>query len=155
MISYTVRTDWQGQTRSLARAVDMTLAGVKTNRTFAMPADEPAELLGEDTAPNPQELLFAGLNACMIATFVIGAAIRGVKLTSLAIETSGELDLRGFLGIDAAVKPGYDTIRYRLIVSGDGTPEQYEEIHRNCQRVSPNRFNLAMPVNFEGSVQVI
>jgi uncharacterized OsmC-like protein len=154
-IDYVVRTDWQGQTRSIARAVEMTLDGVTQPRTFAMPADEPLELLGEDTAPNPQELLFAALNACMVATFVVGAAVRGIKLTSLSIETKGQLDLRGFLGLDATVKPGYDTIDYTVYVSGDGTPEQYDEIHRTCQRVSPNRFSISMPVTLRGAVRIV
>lgn len=154
-IDYTVKTDWQGQTRSLARAIDMTLDGVTQPRTFEIPADEPKELLGEDTGPNPQELLFAALNACMMATFVVGASIRGIKLTSLSIETKGQLDLRGFLGLDATVKPGYDTIDYTVFVSGDGAPEQYEEIHRTCQRVSPNRFSISMPVTLRGNVEIV
>ena len=32
------------------------------------------------------------------------------ELRELRIETSGEIDLRGFLGLDDSVKPGYDQL---------------------------------------------
>jgi hypothetical protein len=36
--------------------------------------------------------------------------MKGSRLDKVEIETSGQLDLRGFLGIDALVPPGYETI---------------------------------------------
>ena len=39
----------------------------------------------------------AALNACMIAGYAAQCAVRGITLESLAIETDGEIDLRGFL----------------------------------------------------------
>jgi hypothetical protein len=80
--------------------------------------DEPVELLGTDTAPNPQEMLMAALNACVMVGYVAGAALRGITLETLELETSGELDLRGFLGIDANVKPGYDSVQYTVRIKG-------------------------------------
>ena len=94
------------------------------------------------------------MNACMMAGYVVGAAIRGITLRSLSIETEGELDLRGFLGIDPDVKSGYDTIRHTVRIAGDGSPEDFEAIHRTVQRTSPNRFDLAMPVTFEPTLIV-
>ena len=123
-------------------------------RGFEIRGDEPPEFLGENTAPNPQELLFAGMNACMMATFVIGASIRGITLDALSIETEGDLDLRGFLGLNATIKPGFDTIRYTIRVSGNGTQEDYEAIHDAVIRTSPNRFNIAMPINLEGELKL-
>ena len=69
-------------------------------RNFTIVADEPMELLGTNTAPNPQELLMAAVNACMMVGYVCQAAIRGITLDDCRIETEGELDLRGFLGLD-------------------------------------------------------
>jgi hypothetical protein len=45
--------------------------------------------------------------------------------------TTTELDLRGFLGIDPNLKPGYDSLRYVVRIKGNGTAEQFEEIHQN------------------------
>ena len=66
-------------------------------RGFVIDADEPAELLGTDTAANPQELILAALNACMTATYAANAAAMNIELQSLTIRTKGSLDLRGFL----------------------------------------------------------
>ncbi|HSO20813.1 MAG TPA: hypothetical protein VLT88_15220, partial [Desulfosarcina sp.] len=59
------------------------------------------------------------------------------------METEGELDLRGFLGLDENVIPGYDELRYKVTLKGNGTPEQYEEVHRAVVATSPNYYNMS------------
>ena len=75
-------------------------------RHFSIDIDEPSELGGSNRFANPQEHLIAALNACMTVGYVAQCAVRGIKLESLTIETDGEIDLRGFLGIDPAVPRG-------------------------------------------------
>ena len=154
MLSFNVVTSWAGQTRSESRATNLTLGGQTYERDFVIAADEPEELLGKNSAPNPQEVLMSALNACMLVGYVTGAAMAGVKLTKLEIETEGELDLRGFLNIDPRIKPGYDSLRYTVRIAGDGTPEQFEAIHESVIKLSPNRFNLAMPIQLDASLIV-
>jgi hypothetical protein len=36
-----------------------------------------------------------------------------------------EIDLRGFLGIDPAVPPGYETLSYTVSIKGAGTKKQF------------------------------
>ncbi len=67
------------------------------------------------------------------------------RLSSCRIETHGELDLRGFLGLDGAVPNGYRRIDYDVHIDGDGTREQFEEIHRAMMATSPNYLNMARP----------
>ena len=117
--------------------------------------DEPFELLGENTAPNPQEYLMTALNACVMVGYVAGAAIRGIRLESLELVTEGALDLRGFLGIDPTVKPGYDRIRYTVRIKGNGTAEQFREIHETVLKTSPNYFNVSQPVAIDADLVVI
>jgi uncharacterized OsmC-like protein len=124
------------------------------HRHFTIDADEPFELLGRNTAPNPQELLMTALNACITVGYVAGAAMKGIALEKVEIETSGALDLRGFLGIDATVRPGYEAIRYVVRLKGDGTPEQFQEIHEAVMRTSPNYFNVARPVRIDAELVV-
>ena len=88
----------------------------------------------------------AAMNACMLAGYVAGCSLKGIELESLTIETEGELDLRGFLGIDKTVKPGYDEIRYTVHIKGNGTTQQFEEIHDTVMATSPNFFNMANPI---------
>jgi hypothetical protein len=54
---------------------------------------------GTNRFANPQEHLVA-LNACTTVGYVAQCAVRGITLESLEIQTDGEIDLRGFLGID-------------------------------------------------------
>ena len=97
----------------------------------------------------------AALNACVMVGYVAGAAVRGIRLDSVEIETTGELDLRGFLGLDDSVKPGYESIQYTVRIKGDGTPEQFQEIHETVMKTSPNYFNVSRPVAIDARLEVV
>lgn len=153
-VGFKVASEWAGQTRSTARVSGYTLGGETIEREFTIESDEPAELLGTDAAPNPQELLMAALNACVTVGYVAGCAVNGITVRSLAIETEGELDLRGFLGIDEDVEPGYDRIRMTVKIKGDGTPEQFREVHETVMKTSPNFFNISRPVPIDADFVV-
>jgi uncharacterized OsmC-like protein len=153
-VAFRVRSEWKGQTRSRTSVTSYTIGGQEVHRAFAIDADEPFELLGRNTAPNPQELLMAALNACITVGYVAGAAVNGITLEKLEIETSGSLDLRGFLGIDAAVRPGYETIRTVVHIKGTGTPEQFRAIHDTVMKTSPNYFNLTRPIHVDAQLMV-
>jgi uncharacterized OsmC-like protein len=153
-VSFRVQSQWQGQTRSRSTVEACTIGGQVVRRRFDIDADEPLELLGQNTAPNPQELLMAAINACVMVGYVGGAAAKGIVLDRVEIETTGQLDLRGFLGLDEAVPPGYETIRYVVRIKGNGTPEQFRQIHDNVLRTSPNYFNLTRPIKIEAELLV-
>jgi uncharacterized OsmC-like protein len=153
-VSFDVTTRWTGQTRSESTVDGFTLAGERIRRSHKIVADEPCELLGSDAAPNPQELLMAALNACMTVGYVAGAATKGITLDKLEIKTSGNLDLRGFLGLDDRVVPGYESIQYEVLVKGNGTPEQFDEIHQAVMKTSPNYFNFNRPIRMNGKLRI-
>jgi uncharacterized OsmC-like protein len=153
-VEFRVRSEWKGQTRSRATVESYTIGGQQVHRHFTIDADEPFELIGRNTAPNPQELLMTALNACITVGYVAGASMKGIKLDKVEIETSGSLDLRGFLGIDPSVRPGYDAIQYVVRIKGDGTPEQFREIHETVMRTSPNYFNISQPVRIDARLVV-
>jgi uncharacterized OsmC-like protein len=153
-VQFRVRTEWKGQTRSRTSVSSYVIGGQEVHRNFTIDADEPFELLGRNTAPNPQELLMAALNACITVGYVAGAALEGIALERVEIETHGTLDLRGFLGIDDGVPPGYETIRYVARIAGDGTPEQFRKIHETVMRTSPNYFNLSRPIKIDARLEV-
>jgi uncharacterized OsmC-like protein len=153
-VRFGVTTAWKGGTRSETRVEAYELAGERIERDFTIGIDEPLELLGTNKNPNPQEVLMAAFNACMLVGYVAGSSIHGIKLEKVEIETSGELDLRGFLGLDPAVKPGYDTIHYIVRIKGNGTREQFEEVHANVMATSPNRWNIAEPIKLTSQLVV-
>lgn len=155
MVRFRVTTRWSGATRSETTIEDYELAGQPIDRRFKVIADEPTELLGTDTAPNPQELLMTALNACMAVGYVAQATTRGIALETLEIETAGQLDLRGFLGLDETIPPGYRQLDYTVRIGGDGSAEQFREIHQAVMKTSPNFFNLNQPICMNGRLEVV
>ncbi len=153
MVQFRVRSQWKGQTRSETSVESYSLGGQKIARNFQIRIDEPLELLGSNTAPNPQEVLMSAFNACIMVGYAVGAAVKGITLEKLEIETHGELDLRGFLGIDPSVKPGYEKISYVVRMKGNGSSEQFREIHENVMKTSPNYFNISHPVAIEATLE--
>jgi uncharacterized OsmC-like protein len=154
IVGFEVTTRWAGQTRSETIVEGFTLAGERIARSHKIVADEPCELLGADNAPNPQELLMAAFNACITVGYVAGASLKGITLESLEIRTRGELDLRGFLGLSDEVPPGYEAIDYEVRIKGNGSPEQFEEIHQTVIKTSPNYFNISRPIRVNATLSV-
>lgn len=146
MTRWHVATTWQGQTRSRAEVTGFGIGTEEVERRFTIDVDEPCELGGTNRFANPQEYLISALNACMTVGYVAQCAVRGITLESLSIETDGEIDLRGFLGLDPNVAPGYENLRYTVRIKGDGTAEQFAEVHQAVMATSPNFHNLARPV---------
>ena len=150
-----VKTRWDGQFRSESRVGPIRAGnGDLIVRDHVIKADEPEEILGSNEAPNPQELLMAALNACMTVGYVAGASKRGITLSRLEIETKGTLDLRGFFALADTVPPGYPALEYVVRIAGDGTPEQFEEIHAEVQATSPNYDNLARAIRMDARLEI-
>lgn len=144
--AFKVSTSWDGQTKTKSKVSSYSLFGKEHARNFEIVSDEPIEVFGQNSAPNPQELLMAALNACMTITFVAAAAGMGVTLDKLEIISEGELDLRGFLGLDPAIKAGYEELRYTIRVKSDAPKEKLEEIHQQMRKTSPNFSNIATEI---------
>ena len=149
-----VATTWQGQARSRAQIESFEMAGERVPRRFSIDIDEPCEIGGSNRFANPQEHLLAALNACVMVGYVAQCAVRGITLESLAIETVGEIDLRGFLGIDPTVPPGYEKLSYIVRIKGSGTKEEFTEIHKAVMATSPNFYNVSRPVYLKPTLVV-
>ncbi|MFO1153134.1 MAG: OsmC family protein [Rhodospirillales bacterium] len=154
MTSWRVATTWQGQTRSRAEVQGFGFGGEQVERRFSIDVDEPLQLGGSNRFANPQEYLIAALNACMTVGYVAQCAVRGITIDRLEIETEGDIDLRGFLGLSPDVAPGYEALRYTVRIRGDGTRQQFEEIHAAVMATSPNFYNLARPVALKPTLVV-
>jgi uncharacterized OsmC-like protein len=152
--NWRVTTTWQGQTRSRAHVEGFGIGGERVPRRFSIDIDEPFELGGTNRFANPQEHLLAALNACMMVGYVAQCAVRGIILEKLEIETDGDIDLRGFLGIDPAVPAGYENLSYVVRIRGSGTKEQFAEIHEAVMATSPNFYNVSRPVALKPTLVV-
>lgn len=153
-LAFQVKTSWAGGTRSESVVDHLYHGDRRYARSHRIVADEPSELGGGDTGPNPQELLLSAFNACITVGYVAGAALRGITLRSVEIETNAELDLRGFFGMSDAVPPGSEQIDYVVKIDGDASPDVFREIHEQVMKTSPNYFNLSRPVRMNGRLSV-
>jgi len=148
------KTVWKNGFLSESTIDGWSLGGERLPKQFTIQIDEPRELLGEDSSPNPQEYLMAAMNSCMLNTFVAVCSMLDVTLESLEFESHGELDLRGFLGLDSAVPAGYEQIHYTIRVKGNGTPEQYRKAHEAMIATSPNYYNINKAIQLESELIV-
>ena len=104
--------------------------GEDTSRSeeFQLDAGEPAILLGTDTGPNPAEYLLHALAACLTTSIVYVAAARKVELTSVESTLTGEMDVRGALGVDDEPRNGFENITVSFRVTGDAAEEKLHEV---------------------------
>lgn len=154
MTHWNVTTRWMGGTRTDTRVTNYQIGGKTVEKDFTLRTDEPIELAGTNLFANPQEHLMAALNGCVMVTYVMASAMEGIELEELWLETEGDIDLRGLFALDPTVKPGYDTIRFKAHIKGNGTPEQFQRIHEKVQQTSPNFFTVANAVKLEPELVV-
>lgn len=104
---------------------------------FVVTSDEPEQLLGERKGPNPVEYVLAALGSCLAIGYSAHGAAMGVEINEMRFELEGDLDLRGFLGVDEEVRGGYDEIRCTMHLDADGPEEKIEELREVGEDISP------------------
>jgi putative redox protein len=80
-------------------------------RQFNVTVDEPPNLGGTDTGPNPVEFVLAALATCQEITYRAYATALGIPLESVSVTLEGSLDLRGFFAVKDGVRAGFDAVR--------------------------------------------
>jgi putative redox protein len=113
-----------------------------TARGRSVKADEPEALGGQDSALDPVELLLASLTSCVSIGLVTQAAKRGVDFEDFEIEVKGDLDLRGYFGLDSAIRPGYTNLEYTVRVKSDAAENVLADILRSAEQTSPMFDNI-------------
>lgn len=109
----------------------------KRETPFTFEKDEPPVLLGGDKGANPVEFLFVALAGCMTTGLVYHAAARGIEIDEVSSTYEGNIDLRGFLGLDDSVRNGYEGITVTFDIKSDAPREQLEELVQISQQRSP------------------
>lgn len=89
---------------------------------------------GPGTGACSGDLLLGALAACAQVTCQMVAASSGIETTKIEVTATGELDLRGTLGIDREVPVGFDRVTLRFDVEGAGgrRDELIEKTLRYC-----------------------
>ena len=135
---WSAEVKWNGGFRSEAKV-----------REFAPSAsDEPDQLGGTNTGPNPVEQVLGALGNCLAVGYAANATAAGITITDLTIEVEGDLDLHTFLGL-AEGNAGFSNIAVRVKLDSDASPQALQALHDKVVGTSPvgHTLNRAVPVD--------
>ena len=97
-------------------------------QAFVLDADEPPIIAGNDSAPNPVEYVLHALAGCLTTSLVYHAAVRGIEIEAVESSYTGDIDVRGLLGLSDDVRKGYNKVQVRMRVKSDASPETLTEL---------------------------
>lgn len=149
---FRVRNRWMdgGHNQATMNDFDGACATHERPAPFVLDADEPPLLLGEDRGPNPVEYALSALSMCMTTGIVYHAAAHGYELEEVESRFEGDLNLKGFLGMDPEVRPGYEKVRvtFKVKAKGDVPDEILDDIVKYGPTYSPvhDIFTSSVPV---------
>lgn len=111
--------------------------------------DEPAGLAGADAGASPVEYALGSLIACHVVVYRVYAQGLGIQIDSITAEADGDLDVRGLFGFDDTVRPGFQSIRINVTVTGPETDARYAELHAAVEAHCPvlDLFSNPTPVS--------
>jgi len=111
--------------------------------------DEPPQLLGDDTAPNPTEALLAALGSCVAVGLQANAVARGWTVRGIEVELEGDINITSVWGTgDLAPKPlGLTAVRIKAHVDIDGASQaELNELVAHAAKWSPVLNTVRNPV---------
>ena len=114
--------------------------------------DEPLHLMGEDTAPAPGEIVLSGLGGCLCVGITAVATWKNVKLSRLEVKMEADIGNSAAWGAGRAERlpeqMGFQEIRATVIVEGDATQEELDEIVERANYFSPVANSMRNPIAF-------
>lgn len=146
-ITRSASVEWKGGFKSEA-----------TSRQFTAQVDMPCGLCGEDSAISPLEMVLQAYGACLTVGYAMHCAARGITLQELKINIEGDVDLPGFLGLQAPEHlkmdplPGYKSIRVEVKMQAGADTQTLQEIHQQVVGTAPVGLTLTRPVPVEATL---
>ena len=124
-------------------------------RDFApMAVDEPPELGGQDSAPNPVELVLVALGTCQEIMYSAYASVMDIQLDSVKVVARGYLDLKGLFGLDESVPPGYNRISFEAEIESPADDETLRKLVETVESHCPVLDILARAQSVSGSAKI-
>jgi uncharacterized OsmC-like protein len=115
-------------------------------KPFTFTSGEPPVLLGANEGAGAGEFLLTALASCVASTAVLHAAARGIRIESISTELRGDVDLQGLLGLDPAVRPGYQKITVKMAIEADCSDAALDELVQAVREHSPIYDTVSRPV---------
>ena len=123
-------------------------------RHHKITVDEPEALGGTDAGPNPVELILAALGTCQEITYRAYATALGIPLDNVSVTLEGELDLRGFFGVDDSVRAGYQKISGTVKLESNADEATLQTLRDAVNAHCPVLDILSQPVPVELELEI-
>ncbi len=117
------------------------------NGSFEYDTDHPELFAAEDKGATPVEYVLVGLAGCLTAGVASVAQNRNIQLYSVKATLEGDMDIQGILGMDSAVRNGFDNIKVIFDIDADASEEEIEALVAQSQKRSAVFDALANPTN--------
>ena len=105
---------------------------------------------GAGTAACSGDLLLGALAACAQITCQMVATAMGVPTRRIEVTVTGELDLRGTLGVSRDVPVGFESIRLHFDIDASGaTPDQLRSLQEKTEQYCVVLQTLTKPPKLE------
>ena len=101
---------------------------------------------GLNSGPNPGVYGRAALGSCLAIGYGMWAARLEIPVRSLTVEVRARYDVRGELGIDDAIRPGYSDIVYIVTVDTDAADADVQRLLDTADRHSSWLDDIRNPV---------
>ncbi len=135
---WSAEVKWKGGFRSEAKIRDFASAV----------SDEPDQLGGTNTGPNPVEQVLGALGNCLAVGYAANAPAAGITIKDLTIELEGDLDLHTFLGLRDG-NAGFNSISAKVKLDSDASPEALRALHDKVTKTSPVGHTLNRAVSVD------
>lgn len=123
-----------------------------TNGTHTWRADEPVDIGGDNTGPNPYDMLLGALASCTVITLSMYAKRKKIGMTSLSVEYSyDKVHTDDCEQCDDSHAGMIDRVTSRIFIDGDfddDTRKRLEDIAQRC----PVHKTLENGIVFDDSV---
>lgn len=116
---------------------------------FKMTLDEPTTMPGGTNAgPNPLDLLCASLGTCQEITYKLYATVMDVPLNSVSAKVTGNIDLRGFVGL--IPKAGFEKLDVEITLDApDATDAALDQLKAAVDAHCPLVASLSQPLELD------
>ena len=123
-----------------------------TNGTHTWRADEPVDLGGDNTGPNPYDLLLGAIAACTTITLSMYTKRKGIEMTSLSVEYAyDKVHADDCEHCEDGASGMIDRITSRIFIDGDFDDATREKLIGIAQRC-PVHKTLEAGIHFEETV---
>jgi uncharacterized OsmC-like protein len=104
-------------------------------------------------------MVLQAYGACLTIGYAMNAAVRNIKIDDIKIDLEGEIDLPGFLGLEAPEKlhmdklPGFKNITAKVTIKSSADKKALQDLHKQVIATSPVGMTLSRPVAIKAELE--